>query len=144
MLVILTTQLSVTVGGVHVTLVPQVPVAALAFTVIVVGQLVMTGFVASVTTTLKLQVAVLPAASVAVYVTRVVPTGKKSPGDLLLVNVNPVGQLSDAVGAVQVTFVPQTPAVELALILIGDGHPEIEGGWMSFTCTVNEHVEVLP
>lgn len=66
MLVMLTTQLSVAVGAVHVTLVPHVPAVATALAVIVVGQPVITGLVTSFTTTLKLQVAVLPEASVAV------------------------------------------------------------------------------
>ena len=61
-----TTQLSVAVGGVHVTFVPHTPAVASAFTVIVVGQPVMTGLDASVTTTLNEHVAVLPEASVAV------------------------------------------------------------------------------
>src|SRR3954467_5957075 len=38
-----------------------------------------TGFVVSVTTTLNLAVALLPAASVAVHVTPVVPTGNEEP-----------------------------------------------------------------
>ena len=66
LLVIVTTQLSVTVGGVHDTVVPQVPAVATAFTLIVVGQPVMTGLVTSFTTTSKEQVDCLPDASVAV------------------------------------------------------------------------------
>jgi len=56
-------QLSVAVGAVHVTFALQ---DAFAETVMLAGHAVMTGFVLSVTITLKVQVAVLPAASVAV------------------------------------------------------------------------------
>ena len=66
LLVIVTTQLSVTVGGVHVAVVPQVPAVDDALTVIVEGQLDITGLFTSFTTTLKVQVAVRPDASVAV------------------------------------------------------------------------------
>jgi hypothetical protein len=66
------------------------------------GQLEMTGFSVSFTVTSNEHVTELPAASVAVYVTVVVPTGKTSPGLWVLVMVTPV-QLSDSVGAVQVT-----------------------------------------
>ena len=140
----LTTQLSVADGGVHVTVVPQVPTAASAFTVIVAGQPVIVGFVTSVTTTLNEHVAVLPPASVAVYVTGVDPTGKKSPGDLVLVNVSPAVQLSEATGAVQVTFAPQTPAGASALMLTVPGHPVMVGLVASLTTTLNVQVAVLP
>ena len=56
----------------------------------------------------KLQVAVFPAASVDVYVTVVVPTGKESPGLWVDVSVC-VPELSVAVGAVQVTVAVATP-----------------------------------
>ena len=55
-----------------------------------------TGASSSFTITLKEHVDVLPAASVAVYVTTVVPNGKTAPGLLLLLNVTV--QLSEAVG----------------------------------------------
>lgn len=61
-----TTQLSVTVGAVHVTFAPHTPAVATAFAVIVEGQPVITGFVTSETTTLNVQVDCLPDASVAV------------------------------------------------------------------------------
>ena len=56
-------QLSVTVGTVQVAVAVQ---AAPAFTVMLDGQPAITGFVASTTVTVKEQVAVLPAPSVAV------------------------------------------------------------------------------
>jgi hypothetical protein len=54
------------------------------------------------TVTVKLQVAVLPDASVAVQVTVVVPTGNVEPEGGLQATVTPE-QLSDAVGAEKVT-----------------------------------------
>ena len=60
----------------------------------------------------------LPQSSVAVYVTVVVPTSKKSPELWVEVKVSRV-QLSVAVGAVQVTSAPQSPAS--AVWLMSDG-----------------------
>ena len=56
------------------------------------------GFSESVTVTLNVEVAVLPAASVAVQVTSVVPTGNMLPEAGLQTTLTP-GQLSDTVGA---------------------------------------------
>ena len=64
----------------------------------------MTGVVLSRTVTLKEQVEVFDAASVAVYVTTVVPRLKTVPGFFVLVNDGDNVQLSDAVGAVQLTI----------------------------------------
>ena len=61
------------------------------------------GPVLSCTVTLKEQVDVFPAASVAVYVTRVVPRLKMEPGLLVGINVNAPPQLSDTDGADQLT-----------------------------------------
>ena len=55
-----------------------------------------TGFSVSLTVTVNVQLAVLPAASVAVLVTVVVPFGKVEPEGGLLTTVTP-GQLSVAV-----------------------------------------------
>jgi hypothetical protein len=66
-----------------------------------------------------------------VYVTTVVPTGKNCPGVLLLAMLTV--QLSATVGGIQVTFVPQVPAVASALAVIVDGQPEIDGGVISLT-----------
>ena len=57
---------------------------------------VMVGFSVSVTVTVKLQLAVLPEASVAVQLTVVVPTGKVEPDAGVQDTVTP-GQLSVAV-----------------------------------------------
>jgi uncharacterized protein YunC (DUF1805 family) len=130
-------QLSVNVGGVQVTTAWQ---DALALTVIFEGQPEITGFTASWTITLKEQVDVLPAASVAVYVTGVVPMEKVLPGAFVVVSVPPA-QLSVNVGAVQVTTAWQDG---LALTVMFEGQPEITGLVTSWTVTLNEHVEVLP
>ena len=66
-------------------------------TVTAAGQVIV-GACVSFTVTVKVQVAVLPTASVAVDVTVVVPTGKKLPEAGTLAIVTP-GQLSLAVGA---------------------------------------------
>ena len=138
----LTTQLSVTVGAVQVTFVPQVPVVTSAFLLIFDGHPEITGFVTSFTTTLNVQVEIFPEASVAVYVTAVVPTAKNCPGVLLLVMLTT--QLSVTVGGVQVTFVPQVPVVTSAILLMFDGHPVITGFVTSFTTTLNVQVEIFP
>jgi hypothetical protein len=124
-LVMFTTQLSVIVGAVQVTFVPHVPAFASAFTVIVEGQPEITGLFTSFTTTLNVQVAVLPDASVAVYVTAVVPTGKKSPDAFVLVIFTT--QLSVTVGGVHVTFVPHVPAPVPALTVIVVGQLSMIG-----------------
>jgi hypothetical protein len=134
----LTRQLSVAVGAVHVTFVPHVPMVASAFTVMSVGHPAMMGFVISFTTTLNMHVDWRPDASVAVYVTGVVPTEKKAPGTLLLVMLT--AQLSVTVGGVHVTFVPQVPMVASAFTVIGEGHPAIIGFVTSVTTTSNEQV----
>ena len=92
------------------------------------------------TVTVKLQLAVLPAASVAVAVTKVVPTGNVLPDAGTLTTVTP-GQLSETVGAAYVTTAPQVPGVLLTVILAGQ---VIVGGCTSFTVTVNEQLAVLP
>ena len=50
--------------------------------------------------------AVLPEGSVKVYVTGVVPTGKKSLGALVLETRVTVPELSDALGSCQLTVLP--------------------------------------
>ena len=66
------------------------------FTTVILAGHTTVGNCVSFTLTVKVQVAVLPAASVAVAVTVVVPTGKKVPDAGLVVTVTP-GQLSVAV-----------------------------------------------
>ena len=69
------------------------------------------------TVTVKVQVAVLPCASVAVLVTVVVPTAKLLPLAGTLATVTP-GQLSVAV-TTKVTLLAQTPGVVLTVIFAG-------------------------
>ena len=85
----------------------------------------------SVTVTVKLQVELLPQASVAVAVTRVVPTAKNDPDSGLKVMVAEP-QLSVAV-AVNETFAPHIPAALLTVILAGQ---VITGAVLSFTVIV--------
>ena len=127
-------QLSVAVGAVHEAL-AQVPVVVkLMFD----GQLANVGGVASVaqgstttfvTVTVKTQVAILPLASVALYVIVVVPTGKHEPipkpeVGAEVTDTEGVPQLSVAVGAVHVAFA-QLPVV---VKLMFDGQLANVGG----------------
>jgi hypothetical protein len=113
---------------------------AFADNVITVGHPVIIGFELSVTITLKVQVAVLPEASVAVYVTGVVPRLNVDPDVCVLVKVERE-QLSVAVGAFQVA----TPLHDaLADRMMFDGHPAITGFILSVTITLNVQVVVLP
>jgi len=105
------------------------------------GHPVITGLVLSCTVTLKEQVDVFPAASVAVYVTTVVPRLKIVPGFFVVVNVSVPPQLSETVGAVQLTVAWQEA---FALTVIFEGHPDITGLMASLTVTLKEHVAVLP
>jgi hypothetical protein len=95
----------------------------------------------SFTVTLKLQPEVLPAASVAVQATVVVPTGKNEPdaGEQLVVTP---GQLSAAVGA-KVTTAPHWSG---SLHCVMGAGQVIVGASVSCTVTVNEQLgpEVVP
>jgi hypothetical protein len=102
------------------------------------GQLLMTGACVSVTITSNEHVDELPAASVAVYVTVVVPIGKLSP--VLKSEVNCGLHASVAVGAVHVTGVWQA----VACTVMFDGQLLMTGACVSFTITSNEHVDELP
>ena len=82
----------------------------------------------SVTTTLKLVVALLPDPSVKVYVTVVVPTLKKVPGEWVLPVRVTTPELSVAVGSVQVTVVPVLPDETVLKI---SSMPLITGGVVS-------------
>ena len=130
-------QLSVKVGGVQFTTAWH---DAFALTVMSEGQPDITGLTTSCTITLKVHDEVLPTASVAVYVTIVVPTLKVLPGTLVLVIVPPL-QLSVKLGAVQFTTAWHDAP---ALTVMSDGHPEIRGFIASCTITLKVHVEVLP
>jgi len=131
-------QLSVAVG--------EVQVAAdwhdvLADTTICdVMQVEKTGFVSSTTVTLNVHMAVFPAPSVAVYLTRVVPRKKTDPGACVEVKVG-MPQLSVAVGAVQFTVAWQEA---FAGTVIFEGHPATTGVLVSVTMTLNVQVEILP
>ena len=70
-------QLSADVAAVHVTFVPHA--LASLVTVMLAGVPEITGSWLSTTVTVKVDVATLPWMSVAVYVTVVTPTGKRSP-----------------------------------------------------------------
>jgi hypothetical protein len=102
---------------------------------------VMTGLVMSLTVTVKLQgVLLLPEASLAVYVTVVVPIGNELPGEWDLVHkILPEGvQLSVAVGSVQLTVAAQLPGILLTAIF--EGQPDITGAIGSTTVTVELQV----
>src|SRR5690606_33985141 len=133
-----TEQLSDAVGAVHVTTASHELASVL--TVMSVGQFAITGTSVSSTVTSNEHVVVLPAPSVAVYVTVVVPIGITSPGSCVLVNVVPV-QLSVNVGAIHVT----TASHELASVLtvMSVGQFAITGTSVSSTVTSNEHVAVF-
>src|ERR1041384_2741771 len=88
------------------------------------------------TDTVKLQVAVLPDASVAVQVTVVTPTGKQEPEGGLQTTVTP-GQLSLAVVVKLTTVQGSVTLAATAVTLAGQ---VITGGCVSLTVTVNEQV----
>ena len=95
------------------------------------------GFSLSSTVIVKLHVAVLPAASVTLYVSVVVPTGNVEPlpSPVVLDVLSPV-QLSVPTGVVYVITAPQVPASLFAVML--EGH-EIEGSILSSTVIVKLH-----
>jgi hypothetical protein len=126
----------VEVGGTHVTIFEHSLAARL--TVIFDGQPVITGAVLSVTITSKVQVDVLPAASVAVYVTGVIPRLKVEPG---VMGDAMVAQLI-VVGGVHVTVVEHSFAARFTVMF--DGQPVITGGSVSVTITLKVHVEIFP
>lgn len=95
------------------------------------------------TVTVKLQLAVLPAASVAVQKTVVVPTGKVEPLTGEQIEVTP-GQLSVAVGGGNVTTMPVGGVQVTAITAVTAAGQAIFGGCASLTCTVNEQTPVLP
>jgi hypothetical protein len=126
-------QLSVAVAA-KVTTAVQVPAAVLAE--MFDGQVIAGAWLSS-TVTVKEQVAVFPAASVAVAVTVVAPKLKVEPEAGLYDNVADP-QLSVAVAA-KVTTAVQVPAAVLAEIFDGQ---VIEGAWLSATVTVKVQVAV--
>jgi hypothetical protein len=128
-------QLSVAVAGAYVTVAAQVPAAT--FTVRLAGQ-VIKGAMLSTTVTVKVQVAVRPAASRAVAVTVVVPRLNVEPDSGLYVIVAP--QLSVAVAA-NVTAAVQALGAVFTVMLDGQA---IVGFWLSTTVTRNVQVAVRP
>ena len=133
-----TPQLSAVVGVPNVT--PKALHEEFALTVTAAGA-VMVGFCVSFTVTVKLAVLVFPAASVAVYVTVVVPNANTEPEACVVVKVTPA-QLSVAVGAVQVTVALQEPVVLPAVMFAGI--PEITGAALSITVMICVAVVKLP
>jgi hypothetical protein len=107
-------------------------------TVKLAGQ-VITGSEVSLTVTLKLQVEVLPDASVAVQVTLVVPCWNVEPEAGAQAVVTPA-QLSPAVGE-YVTTCEHWPGAELVVMLPGQ---VIVGAWLSVTVTLKLHEPTLP
>jgi hypothetical protein len=100
---------------------------------------VMIGFCVSLTVTVKLQVAVRPAASVAVELTVVVPTGKALPEAGTLTTVTP-GQLSAAL-TVKFTTAEHWPGVLFTVMFAGQ---VMVGFCVSVTVTVKLHTAVFP
>jgi hypothetical protein len=102
------------------------------------------GGTTSVIVTLKLQLALLPLASVTVQVTTVVPTGYvplASPVPLKLFTTVEPGQLSPYAGGSICTKALQVPGVAGCVTF---GWQLIVGGWLSDIVTVWLHVAVLP
>ena len=131
-------QLSPIVGGANATIAPQLPGSLLAETL--AGQ-EMVGFSVSLTVTVKVHIPILPAASVAVQVTVVVPTVKNDPlGGLQTTDKDDV-QLSETVGALYVTEAPHIPAALLTVILLGQ---VTIGGLLSTGVTLKVHMVLLP
>jgi hypothetical protein len=138
-------QLSVAVGAVHV----AVAVVPVVVKEIFTGQALNTGAVVSdrhglVTVTVKRHVTLLFLASVAVYITFVVPTGKAAPELWVLDRVGVVVQLSVTVGATQVATAVVVAVVKEILagqLLKTGGSVSVKQGLT--TVTVKRHVAVL-
>ena len=90
--------------------------------------------------TLNEHCTVLPARSVAVYVTVVVPRVNVAPGRCVDVSVAVQPPLTD--GAVHETAAPHAPSD--ACLVIFEGQPVITGLLVASTITLNEHCELLP
>src|SRR6266849_8461308 len=92
-----------------------------------------------VTVTVKLQLSLLPEASVAIHFTEVLPIGNVEPEAGAQLTVMVPGQLSLTVGA---GYVTTAPLGDVADTVMFGGHV-MTGGVLSMTVTVNEQVEVL-
>jgi hypothetical protein len=135
------TQLSVAVGAVHVATAVLQASPPVACNVMFAGQPEMTGLLVSATTTLNVHEEVLPAASVAVYVTAVVPKENVAPGAWLDVTV--AVQLSVTVGAVHVATAVLHPVPDGATVMLA-GQAVNTGVDVSETITLNAQVCWLP
>src|SRR5204862_3298923 len=131
-------QLSLTVGMPRFTSVATF-VPGLGRTERSAGQMIVGGWLSS-TVTVKVQLFVLPLASVAVEVTVVVPTGKTEPLKGVLVRFVTAPQMSVAV-TLKVTLLVHRPEVALTVMFPGQ---MIVGGCVSRTVTVKEQLFVLP
>ena len=111
------------------------------FTIMSAGKPTMVGASLSVTVMVKLPSVVSPAASVAVYVIVVAPTGNVAPlaNPAVCAIVDPV-QLSAEVGSTHVTSAPQTPASVFTVCLQVN---YIVGASLSVTVTVKLAEKVL-
>jgi hypothetical protein len=137
LLTLATPQLSAVVGVPKLTPVAVHPVLVVA--VIVESPVIVGGWV-SFTVTINVDVAVLPAASVATQVTVVDPDTNILP-DAGEQTTELTEQLSVAVGEANVTTAPQTPA---SLLTVMFELVAIVGFWLSVTFTVCVHVAVFP
>lgn len=91
--------------------------------------------------TVNEQAVLLPAASVAMTVTVVVPFGNTDPDGIELATVTP-GQLSVAVGKAKLTAAAHCPGSVDCVMLAG--HEFNTGNSLSTTVTVNVHVVLFP
>jgi len=98
-------------------------------------------FGASVTVTVKKQLVVFPAASVATHETTLVPIGNAEPAGGVQTTPTVPPQLSVPVGVVKKTVAWHCPASGALVMLAGQ---TICGGWLSRTVTVKEQELELP
>src|SRR5207247_978840 len=127
-------HVSVAVGRAKLTGAEQVPGAV--FVTIDAGHTIDGGSL-STTVTVNGQVALLPAASVAVPTTCVTPIGNDEPEAMLVATPTGAGHASVAVGRAKLTGAAQVPGA--VFVAIGAGHT-IDGGSLSTTVTVNGQV----
>jgi hypothetical protein len=132
-------QLSDAVGTVQLTFGWQEAPALIVISA--VEQPLITGAVLSFTITLNAQVAILPDASDAVYVTNVVPIPNELPGVCVLVKFTAL-QRSVADGAVHEATAWQKPFAFKTMS--EDKHSENTGATSSTTTTLNVQRELFP
>jgi len=133
-------QLSAAVGGVYVTVWLHNPVSA--FTTILLGHPLYVGASVSRTLTTNEQTANSPAASVALNVTVVLPTGNSEPLAKPAVRTTDcTPQLSAATGAVYVTVCWHCPPMATTAMSLGQ---TMVGASWSLTATAKEHEAAFP